>query len=218
MLPVFSQSSTPPPASAATQAHETEVEKVSVQAPAPPPEEELAAFDVYAVHARRQDCAEHPGFQVKRYRRTAPSSSQASSGDSFLLIESSSQHGPPMSASAKCMPPLPHPTLQVPRLGKPKHQVADLAIPGSAKPQFSVTSLALLSPHQFLASVPHSGLRHHNLAAHRCLQQSPGPKAFRTSPQVALHSRAAKQSSLLQHLAWHLHSLAPHLSSRRPHS
>ena len=96
MLPVFSQSSTPPPASTATQARQTEVEEVSMQAPAPPPEEELAAFDIYAVRAKHQNLAEHSGFQVKRYRRTAPSSSQASSGDSFLLIESSSPLGLPV--------------------------------------------------------------------------------------------------------------------------
>ena len=141
MLPVFSQSSTPPPASAAGQTQHIAVEEASTLAPAPLSEEELAAFDVYAVHARHQDCTEHPGFQVKRYRRTAPASSQASSGDSFLLVESSSQHCPPMSASAKCMPLLPRPSLQTPRLGRPKHQVADLAVPGSAvsvKPQFSV--------------------------------------------------------------------------------
>ena len=112
-----------------------------MQAPVPPPKEELAVFDIYAAHAKHQDFAEHSGFQVKRYRRTAPSSSQASSGDSFLLIESSSQQGLRMSASAKCTAPSPRPSLQVPRLGRPKHQVSDLTIPGSAisvKPQFSV--------------------------------------------------------------------------------
>ena len=141
MLPVFSQSSTPPPASTATEALPTETEEASMQAPVAPPEEELAAFDIYAVHAKHQDSAEHSGFQVKRYRRTAPSSSQASSGDSFLLIESSSQQALPISTSAKCTAPSHRPSLQVPRLGKPKHQVSDLAVPGSAisvKPQFSV--------------------------------------------------------------------------------
>ena len=46
-----------------------------------------------------------------------------------------------MSASAKCTAPVHRPSLQVPRLGKPKHQVSELVVPGSAisvKPQFSV--------------------------------------------------------------------------------
>ena len=141
MLPVFSQSSTPPPASTATAARTTAAEEASMQAPIAPPEEELAAFDIYAVHAKHQDAAEHSGFQVKHYRRAAPSSSQASSGDSFLFVESSSQQAWPMSASAKCIAPVHRPSLQVPRLGKPKHQVSELVVPESAisvKPQFSV--------------------------------------------------------------------------------
>ena len=48
-----------------------EAEETSMQAPIAPPEEELAAFDIYAVHAKHQDAAEHSGFQVKRYRRAA---------------------------------------------------------------------------------------------------------------------------------------------------
>ena len=53
MLPVFSQSSTPPPASTAPEARPMEAEETSVQAPIAPPEKELAAFDIYAVHAIR---------------------------------------------------------------------------------------------------------------------------------------------------------------------
>ena len=112
-----------------------------MQAPTAPPEKELAAFDIYAVHAKHQDATEHSGFQVKRYRRSAPSSPQASSGDSFLFIESTSQQAEPMPVSAKCTAPSHRPPLQVPRLGKPKHQVSELVVPGSAvsvKPQFSV--------------------------------------------------------------------------------
>ena len=130
MLPVFSQSLTPPQASTAAQACPVEAEEANLQAPTAPPEEELAAFDIYAVHARHRDAAEHSAFQVKRYRRTSPSLSQASSGDSFLFIESWSQQAGPMQASAKCTAPSHRPPLQTPRLGKPKHQVSELAIPG----------------------------------------------------------------------------------------
>ena len=139
-LPVYSQCSTQSPSQAVPQAQQAEADE-RVAAQAPPHQDELAAFDVYAVQAKHQDPTEQPSFQVKRYRRAAPTASQASSRDSFMLIE---EHASASQFRYPC-PKAPGltslPDLQAPRLSNPRHRVQDLAVPGSAcsiKPQFTV--------------------------------------------------------------------------------